>query len=187
MAHDPTDRFLLAHRLALVGSLCLGAFASTVCAQGYPGGGGGMGRRSSSLEERVKAARPGEARLRPNVLELFAAGLEKEASSMNLPPPTAKAMQDLVREMKDFGALDDRHVRERLGWTRGTVHAAVDVQRDLSDVEESAHETAAAAADVMARWKALQPLLNEAQRDRVDAVYRGALSDAAASPSQSAK
>lgn len=191
MANESVDHFLLARRLALVGTLCFGAFALTVSAQGFPGGGGGMGRREGrtgggSLEDRVKSAKPGEAMLRPHVFELFAAGLDKESPAMNLPPPAAQAMHDFIREMKDFAALDDRHVRERLGWARGTVHAAVDVQRDLADAEESAHESAASAGDVMARWKALQPLLSQVQRDHVNAVYRAALSDAV-SPSQPAK
>jgi hypothetical protein len=179
--HD--DPFSPARRLALVASLGFGAFALSVSAQGFPGGGMGRGGGHMGGERSIVRGadgKPGEAMLRPHVLALFAAGLEKESIAAGLPAPAAQALRELIRELKDFAALDDRHVRERMGWTRGTVHAVTDLQRDLADTEESAHETAAAAADVMARWKALRDQLDESQRDRIETIYRNALTDSAA-------
>lgn len=192
MASIHTDPFRPARRLALVASLCFGVFALSVSAQGFPGG-GGMGRGGGHMGGggdrslmRGADGRPGEPMLRPHVLAMFAAGLEKESVAAGLSPAAAQSLRDFIRELKDFAALDDRHVRERMGWMRGTVHAVTDLQRDLADTEESAHETAAAAADVLTRWKALRDQLDEGQRDRIETIYRNALADAAAPPARMA-
>jgi len=190
MASIQTDPFSASRRLALAASLCFGAIALSVSAQGFPGG-GGMGRSGGHLggadrfgQHGGPDAKGGEPMLRPHVLALFAAGLERESVTANLAPPAAQALRDFIRELKDFAALDDRHVRERLGWTRGTVHAVTDLQRDLGDTEEGARETAAAASDVMARWKALRDQLDAGQRDRIETIYRNALTDAATPPAR---
>lgn len=184
MADIPTDPFIPSRRLALAASLSFGVIALSVSAQGFPGGGmgHGQGRRGGERPESRADGKAGEPRLRPHVFTVLATALDKESASMALKPPAADALREFVRELRDFAALDDRHVRERMGWTRGTVYAVMDLQRDLGDAGEAAHELAASGADVLDRWKKLREQLDDAQRDRIEAIYRGALADASAPP-----
>ncbi|AMO22634.1 hypothetical protein GCM10027034_30700 [Ramlibacter solisilvae] len=121
-------------------ALTLGALALAASSQGYPGGGGMNHSRSiNHADPRGDAAGMREPALRPHVLGLFAAALAKEAPSLALTPAAAAATSDFVRDLKDFAALDDRHVRDRVGLMR-TVHAAVDLKRDLTESQAYARE-----------------------------------------------
>ncbi|HVZ44871.1 MAG TPA: hypothetical protein VHA82_13755 [Ramlibacter sp.] len=129
---------------------------------------------------------PREIELQPHALVLFAVALERDAASIASTPAAASALRDFIRDLKDFAALDDRHVRERIGWAHATVHASVDLQRDLDEDREAAGEVAAAAGDLLSRWKALDEQLDDAQRTRVQSLYGAALMDAAKLASQRA-
>ena len=137
------------------------------------------GNRPDRTEE---TEHPRDPMLQPHPLAVFANSLERELPAMSLSPVASAAVTDFVRELKDLAALDDRHVHERIGWSRSAVHANVDLGRDLAGVEEGAHEFDAAANDVIARWKKLSALLSDAQRDRVQGVYSSALIDARQPP-----
>ena len=171
-------------KLSTFAAVVIAASAVTVLAQGYPGGGaGGMGRaRSHRAEPDDASGKMREPNLPLHPLAALAAALERETPSMKLSPAAAAAMSDFVREARDFAALEDRRMRERIGIARSVVHANVDLQRDLTDIEESTREVDASARDVIARWKKLEALLDAAQRDRVQGIYSAALIDARPSP-----
>jgi hypothetical protein len=165
----------------LFATTVLAASFANASAQGYPGGGGagGSGRlphgSSTSLVRPDASAKRVESKLQPHAIGLFAAALERESPSLNLSPAATAAMQEFIRDMKDFAGLDSRHAEQRLGWIQGTVHATVDVGRDLDLARESTHELDGAAADVASDWKKLVTLMDEGQRKRVEAIYGNAL------------
>lgn len=173
----------------MTAGMALAAFALTSAAQGYPGGGTGGpaarthgGSNRSSIIPDSPPKRPEQSLLQPHAFALFASALDKEGPSLGLSPGAASAMQDLARDMKDFAGLDDRRARQRLGLVQPTVHATVDVARDLDAARESTRELDGAAADVAGGWKKLLPLLDEAQRRRVEAIYANALLEARRPP-----
>lgn len=167
----------------VIAATALMMFSLASVAQGYPSGGGsrahGGGTGSTRIDQRpdTPAKRP-ESQLRPDAVALFAAALDKESASLGLSPGAASALQGFVRDMKDYGALGDRLVQQRMGWTQPAVHANVDVARELDAARESMRELDGAAADVASDWKKLVPLLDETQRRRVEALYANALLEA---------
>lgn len=167
-------------------AITLGAWALAASAQGFPGGGGGGmngARGMNRADPRGDAAGMREPMMRPHVMGLFAAALEKEAPSLELTPAAAAATSDFVRELKDFAALDERHVRDRIGLMR-TVHGAIDLQRDLKESQAYARELAEASADLLARWTKLHQLLDQTQRERIEAIYGMAQLDSRRPPGE---
>jgi hypothetical protein len=157
--------------------LMVGA-ASASLAQSYPSGGStrsrGEGRGDSrSIADMVERRAEAPA-IRPHTMSVFAGALEKEMPSLGLAPAAATAMQDFVRELRDYATLEDRPLRERAGLAPRTVHAVSSLQRDLDAQAEYASELSGAARDVLARWKKLRDQLGEDQRKRVDAIYGAA-------------
>ena len=164
----------LPHTLACALALtCLAAAAQQMPQGPAPRNHGSSIIRESTVDP-ATAARRAET-MRPHVLTLFAAGLDKESAALALSPAAASAMQAWMRDMKDFAGLEDRRTQQRMGWTLGAVHATVDVTRDLNLMSESAHELDGAASDVAGGWKKVMPLLDEGQRRRVEAIYGSAL------------
>jgi hypothetical protein len=168
----------------LLAATSLAMFSLACAAQGYPGGGTGRMHGGGNRTElsRPDAPKRPESKLQPHLMALFAAALEKEGGSLGLSPAAASTMQEFVRDLRDFAALDNRHAEQRLGWTQGAVYATVDVTRDLNAARESTHELDGAAADVASDWKKLLPLLDEPQRRRIEALYGNALLESRRAP-----
>jgi hypothetical protein len=168
------------HSIAAAAALVL--LSTTALAQNYPGGGAGgagghrtegrSGPIGTSIQRPTTAASRTDT-VSPHPMRALSDALSRERQNLQLSPDAARAWDDLQRDLKDFAALDDRRTGVRVGWTKHTVYAAVDLQRDLVAQEDEAHALAAAAADLVKDWKALEQALSAEQRTRVLAIYAG--------------
>lgn len=107
----------------------------------------------------------------PDPLQRWHEQLTATRGAMALEPEQAQAFDAWMRELKDLVSLNERRMWVVIGRSRPLVSARADVTQELNAELESATDRLRALEDMMARWQALQSVLNPTQRDQLTDAY----------------
>jgi hypothetical protein len=154
--------------------LILMLVAGTAQAQLPPGGGRpspggappgamppGLSMKMPTLEDLVP----------PDPLRLWHAELLGMRAALALDGVQDAAFEAWLRELRDLVTLNERRLWIVMGRSKPVVSARADVTREWAGELDQASERVQALQDLIERWKSMQALLSETQRDRIAQSY----------------